>query len=251
MTNPRVLIVVPGTWWRDQPVWRIAYDLDRKPMQRLQSAFGIEPRLFEWPGGNTRGCRKQAAATLASQLREHCRRTEINLVGFSHGGNVAAMATQLACREIGRLITISTPVLKRYQPGPNVKTHIHLYNANDATQTRGGELLRLPYLALWAGPRGRLPAPLTSLLRLRLSPAKARMETSCGKTKPGTPSTLSCGKLGGTPNSLFKRNKRSKSQLPFSAFHRGHIPGRSRSRNCLLGNPQRAAWLNYAGDGFR
>ncbi len=146
MTTPRVLIVVPGTWWRDQPVWRMAYDLDRKPMQSLQSAFGMEPKVFEWPGGNTRRYRKQAAKTLADQLREHCRNTEINLVGFSHGGNVAAMATQLACLEIGRLITISTPVLKRYQPGPNVKTHIHLYNANDATQTRGGELLRIPYL---------------------------------------------------------------------------------------------------------
>jgi pimeloyl-ACP methyl ester carboxylesterase len=118
VTTARVLIVVPGTWWRDQPVWRIAYDFDRKPMQSLQAAFGIEPRLFEWPGGNTRRYREHAAATLAGKLREHCRDTEINLVGFSHGGNVAVLATQYLGREIDRLITISTPVLKRYQPGP-------------------------------------------------------------------------------------------------------------------------------------
>ena len=109
--------------------------------------FGLEPVLFEWSGGNTRSHRRQAAAELTTHLRQYCATTQINLVGFSHGGNVAALATQQYEGEIHRLVTVATPVLEHYQPGTRVKTHIHLYNANDPTQTRGGELFVSPISA--------------------------------------------------------------------------------------------------------
>jgi pimeloyl-ACP methyl ester carboxylesterase len=114
-------------------------------MQSLQSVFGIKPIFFQWSGSNTRRHRQQAAAALTTHLRQYCATTQINLVGFSHGGNVAALATQQYEGEIYHLVTIATPVLEHYQPGAFVKTHIHLYNPNDPTQTRGGELFRLPY----------------------------------------------------------------------------------------------------------
>ncbi|MEO8592431.1 MAG: alpha/beta hydrolase [Candidatus Solibacter sp.] len=147
-------IVVPGTDWHR---WKETYAPDARPMQHIARTFGARAVLFDrWVGGNTKAARRQAAAELAALLAEELAADsadagkKLNLVGFSHGGNVAALATRLlGGAVVENLVTIGTPVLAGYQPGA-VGNHIHVYNPHDTTQRWGGESVTLP----WAGSVG-------------------------------------------------------------------------------------------------
>ncbi len=114
-------------------------------MQRVATIFGgVEPQLFEWSGENSPRARLAAAEELANSLRGQ---SSIHLLGFSHGGNVAAeAAASLPEGAVETLVTIATPILqRRYRPSPALK-HVHLYSDGDLMQRGGGEWLQLPRL---------------------------------------------------------------------------------------------------------
>lgn len=111
-------------------------------MRRAASVFGeTEVEVFDWSGENCPRVRGGAAAKLADRIAG----SSVSLLGFSHGGNVAAAATALVPQgRVRALVTIATPVLsKRYRPVAGVN-HIHLYSDRDLLQRGGGEALRLP-----------------------------------------------------------------------------------------------------------
>ncbi len=149
-----VTIVVPGTDWRK---WKHTYASEARPMRSIATAFGRPPLLFEgWSGGNSREARTRAAAELVKFIKLHIQKARgVNLVGFSHGGNVAALATHsLAPLHMDTLVTIATPVLPDYQPAA-VARHIHIYNPHDVMQVWGGERFTLPGIGS-VGPAGRV-----------------------------------------------------------------------------------------------
>lgn len=140
-----MLVVVPGTGWRR---WPGMYRLDEGPMCNIAEAFGELPRLYEWNGKNWRGPRERAAEGLAEMIAGHewgaCER--LNLVGFSHGGNIAIGATRLLEGvAVENLVTVATPVLERYRPGTCVRHHVNVYNPKDSIQRWGGEAMWLPF----------------------------------------------------------------------------------------------------------
>jgi len=151
-------IVVPGTGWEK---WSSTYDLELPPMKKVARTFGAVPVLFtHWGGENSRAARQRAASELAEFIRlefQNHRKTtgdKLNIVGFSHGGNVAALATQFLAAQVDNLVTIATPVMPGYHPGA-VGNHIHIYNPHDTTQVWGGERFKLPGLGT-IGPAGRV-----------------------------------------------------------------------------------------------
>jgi pimeloyl-ACP methyl ester carboxylesterase len=99
---------------------------------------------------NSKPAREAAANALARAIDRYVEEgalssgPQINLVGFSHGGNVAVLATRiLPPGRILNLVTIATPVLRAYQPA-RVENHVHVYNPSDAIQARGGEAFFIP-----------------------------------------------------------------------------------------------------------
>jgi pimeloyl-ACP methyl ester carboxylesterase len=156
--NRLLTIVVPGTGWEK---WSSTYDLDARPMQNIARTFGTTPVLFaHWKGKNSRAARLRAASDLAAFIQRELQANRqrpgdrLNIVGFSHGGNVAALATRLLAAQVDNLVTIATPVVSGYLPGA-VGNHIHIYNPHDTTQVWGGESFTFPGLGT-IGPAGRV-----------------------------------------------------------------------------------------------
>jgi len=151
-------IVVPGTDWEK---WSSTYELESPPMMKLAGTFGATPVLFtQWSGENTRAARLRAASDLAAFIQQELQSQgktsggKLNIVGFSHGGNVAVLATKFLATQVDNLVTIATPVLPAYRPGP-IANHIHIYNPHDTTQVWGGERFTLPGLGS-IGPAKRV-----------------------------------------------------------------------------------------------
>ncbi len=132
-----MVIVVPGTGW---PKWSAMYAEGSVPMRFVEEAFGSKPVLFRWSGANRASERTAAAAALASFINAHPFRPgePLDLVGFSHGGNIAILATHNTHQEVDHLVTIATPVLKTCRPA-RVRRHIHVFNPNDPIQRWGGD----------------------------------------------------------------------------------------------------------------
>jgi hypothetical protein len=118
-------------------------------MQRVAETFGDEPLLFQWNGGSGKLDRQKASVDLAGLIG----RGALNVVGFSHGGNVALSAIRrLGAPQVQHLVTIGTPVLPDSPPcGVH---HIHVYNPIDLIQKWGGESVLLPLIGT-LGPAGR------------------------------------------------------------------------------------------------
>lgn len=141
-------VLVPGTEWER---WRELYHESSYPMRSVARSMGAAPVFFHWTGGNSRAARHAAAEDLVQFIEEGLSGSSpvdeplaVNLIGFSHGGNVAALATRKLRRaSVANLVTIGTPVLSRYQPSERVH-HIHIYNPADLIQVCGGESLVVP-----------------------------------------------------------------------------------------------------------
>ena len=63
-------------------------------------------------------------------------------MGYSHGGNVAALVTHMIERPVNNLVTLGTPVRSDYQPNMNnVIRHTNAYSNIDFVQSPlGGKL---------------------------------------------------------------------------------------------------------------
>ncbi|GIW60938.1 MAG: hypothetical protein KatS3mg087_2004 [Patescibacteria group bacterium] len=100
--------------------------------------------LMVWSGYNVDKARKEAAEKLAKQIYEtYTGKEPITLIGHSHGGNVAIMASNILKEkyniQVDILITIATPVCEDYQVKEgSVKLHINIYNPADLVQIEGG-----------------------------------------------------------------------------------------------------------------
>src|ERR1019366_8582608 len=95
-------------------------------------------RFFNWSGGNTDAARTQAAHDLASLLRNYHRdhpNDPIRVVCHSHGGNVALQSSHEDGVHIDELVTLGTPILPNYRPGPGVLDWTNISSTGDDVQT--------------------------------------------------------------------------------------------------------------------
>ena len=98
--------------------------------------------LFRWSGGNTNVARFIAACDLASYINQYefAEGEELNIVGYSHGGNIAFLASQFNLKhKINNLVAFGTPI-REYSP--NMGNIDELYNIgsySDWLQTHGGK----------------------------------------------------------------------------------------------------------------
>ena len=112
----------------------------------LEGVFGITPKILEWSGNvyvKDRAKAAQDVFNFACALRRLNPETELILIGYSHGGNVAIEAINKLSAETDypvesiTLITIATPIRPIYQLKTSVKLHLNAYNRLDFMQIFG------------------------------------------------------------------------------------------------------------------
>ncbi|MDX2082834.1 MAG: hypothetical protein SFV53_02465, partial [Rickettsiales bacterium] len=122
-------------------------DLDPEFRDEVEKTFGEKLIDFEWSGGNTKEARMDAAQKLYKIFKDYefAPGEKLNLVGFSHGGNVLKEFTSLyeGGKKIDNMILLGTP----NRPDYNMKfdpTDLSFYanrvsvsDVRDAVQPRG------------------------------------------------------------------------------------------------------------------
>src|SRR4026209_3010726 len=115
--DPDIVFIIHGsnahTWWRrlanrGYPWWRrwSLFSCEVRP------AFAgvCEIREFCWSGENTHEARIRAGADLAQTIEKEATRRKVHLVGHSHGGNVALVATNhLPPNRVESLMILANP----------------------------------------------------------------------------------------------------------------------------------------------
>jgi RHS repeat-associated protein len=95
-------------------------------------------RFYNWSGDNCDKERKTSGFELGRLIREYRKNhpnEPICVVGHSHGGNVALIASHVQGVRIDTLVTLGTPIMSVYQPGPGIRTWHNIYSINDRVQT--------------------------------------------------------------------------------------------------------------------
>jgi hypothetical protein len=134
-------ILIPGTDWQRHGGWSLNSALfgcaNTPPL-------GGPVRLLYWCGRNSDAARVQAARRLRRSVASHlfAPGEPLNVIGHSHGGNVALAASHLGLgRAIDLLITLNKPTRrgKAYVPGPNIRQFYNLSARRDGLQWFGSD----------------------------------------------------------------------------------------------------------------
>ena len=121
-------------------------DLDQKFRIDVEETFDEKLTEFEWSGGNTKEARSEAADNLNNIISLHQFKPgeKLNLVGFSHGGNIIKEFTQLyyGDKKIDNIALLGTPNRSDYYIDfsdivPNTMNKINIYDLRDGVQSRG------------------------------------------------------------------------------------------------------------------
>ena len=143
-----VFILIHGTWGADSS-WYMPQGDFFDVLENVVSAKNSSVVSFRWSGGCGHVARVKAAESLVKLIQSYDSSTIIYIIGHSHGGNVATLASQLLAQDeenkhvIHVLFTLGTPVMSNYFP--NMKTIHYLYNffsLEDLIQTVLGISLR-------------------------------------------------------------------------------------------------------------
>ncbi len=131
-------ILIHGTFTADAPYKGWA-NPNNASNENIRTQLGGPLEAFLWSGENDSVARTTAATVLRDKIVAlHNEGKRANLIGHSHGGNVAMQAISLLPEhvKINQLITLATPILDNYVLSwENVvaKTdfHLHIYGAKD------------------------------------------------------------------------------------------------------------------------
>jgi RHS repeat-associated protein len=126
----------------------------------VASTFGEKKVvLLNWSGANNDAARQEAAATLVKYINSYQFQAgeQLNVVGYSHGGNVALSgSSQDLNKKIDNLVTIGTPIRSDYRANfSNIGNLYNAYSPYDQVQIRGGNQYHIPGLGE-VGPAGRI-----------------------------------------------------------------------------------------------
>jgi len=133
-------VVVPGTNYNKDD-WSEG-GAASEFLSNVGETFGEPPIIFDWSGNNNKRAREAAANDLANQINNHDfnEGEQLNIVGHSHGGNIAIDASNNINKSINTLVTLATPVrVVGYNPSRNnIGKHINAYSWLDPVQKSGG-----------------------------------------------------------------------------------------------------------------
>ena len=152
-------IVVPGTSW-DWDTPKTMCTPSNTPIAFIDAVgktFNETPTFLSWSGKDDTPTRTDAAKDLAGIVNNHDFKDgeQLNIVGYSHGGNVAIQASNMNLdHKVDTLVTIGTPARSDYQPNEDaIGTHINAYSSFDFVQGFLGGNIGIYYPEV--GPAGR------------------------------------------------------------------------------------------------
>jgi len=138
-----LLALLPGTW----STRNSGDSIDSDFISEVQRSFHETRTTYiahdknGWSGGDNSRARADAAKSIADYINSYkfAPGEELNLVGHSHGGNVAILASQMIDHKIDNLVTYNTPVLDAYKPNMDkIAKHTQVFTRNDGVQYFGG-----------------------------------------------------------------------------------------------------------------
>lgn len=154
-------IIIPGTWYNSSG-WN-----NSKNTLQLQSwasnQFGETPVLInnkgDWSGGDNNWARSGASYNISNLINDHkfTDGEKLNIIGHSHGGNIAFEVSNEIDRKIDNLVTLATPITNDYKPNiDNIGNFVNAYSKLDLVQVNGGAQFTHSGLigSLLAGPIG-------------------------------------------------------------------------------------------------
>ncbi|MBI2627393.1 alpha/beta fold hydrolase [Candidatus Nomurabacteria bacterium] len=136
-------VVVPGTYY-NKKAWSTNGNA-KDFISAVGKTFGESPTILNWSGRDNIWARKDAANSLTNMIKDHdfVKGEKLNIVGHSHGGNIAILASQMVNRKIDNLVTLGTPARSDYQPNYDmIGNHVNVYNASDGVQQIGGSQIK-------------------------------------------------------------------------------------------------------------
>lgn len=140
--NNPLYILIHGTW-SPEATWPMPGGdfFDELTKSTAKSNATIIP--YNWSGKLSDASRLQAARGLALIIQSYPVNTPIYLIGHSHGGNVALLASQILGKDrynkhaIHTLYTLGTPInMEKYFPDMDVITNVYnFYSRADMVQS--------------------------------------------------------------------------------------------------------------------
>jgi len=148
-------IVVPGTS-NNHKDWE-----NSKFVQQVSKTFGEQAIVLDNNGmGNSKEARAAAAKQLESLVNGYnfASGEKLNIVTHSHGGNVAAEATQEGLdHKVDHLVTLGLPVRGDYSfKESNIGQHLNVFSNHDDVQRLGGPMI--PIQTPFGTVPGEIPA---------------------------------------------------------------------------------------------
>ncbi|PJE64160.1 MAG: hypothetical protein COU90_04795 [Candidatus Ryanbacteria bacterium CG10_big_fil_rev_8_21_14_0_10_43_42] len=136
-------VVVPGTGYSEKD-WSDDGSAGNF-INSVGETFGETPVVINnkdfWSGGDNPGARERAANHVVNLINNHdfAEGEQLNIVGHSHGGNIANLVSQMTERRIDTLVTLGTPTSGDYQPNyDRIGQHVNAYSNKDFVQKFGG-----------------------------------------------------------------------------------------------------------------
>ncbi len=130
-----VFIVIHGTWSSETEWYMPGGDFfDALEITAHKQNATVVP--FHWSGAITHQAREKAAINLAKLIETYDQATDITVIGHSHGGNVAILAShQLKKNKIFCLYTLGTPINPIWYPNMNMIEYCYnLFSFEDLIQ---------------------------------------------------------------------------------------------------------------------
>lgn len=144
-----IVILIPGTFSKNSSWYKPGgkfYDYLKKSSEQNNKKL----IHFEWSTDNTHKARKQGGIELANLMAHSKPEDKFTLIGYSHGGNVAIIASQelknLGFKnKIESLFTVATPIdCNKYNPDMDaIECIYNLFSFGDKIQNIGGFFARV------------------------------------------------------------------------------------------------------------
>ncbi|MBI4049508.1 MAG: hypothetical protein HY395_01675 [Candidatus Doudnabacteria bacterium] len=146
-------MIIPGTWhkgiFRGRDDWSSS-DEAKNFVSAVSQTFNETRQTFVaddpkvWSGADNHRARVKAANNLANYINSYsfAEGEQLNIVGFSHGGSIGFMLSNMVNRKIDNLVSMATPI-GAYQPNfDNIGKLVNVYSNDDIVQRWAGSQVK-------------------------------------------------------------------------------------------------------------
>ncbi len=135
-----IYIIIHGTWAQNATWHKPGGDFFEQ-LNKVAAGFGGYVQFLIWPGKNSHEAREKGAQQLISLMETFDAQNRFFIIGHSHGGNVAILASQILQKtkskySIYKLFSLATPVnTTHYTPDMSKITYLyHFISYTDMIQ---------------------------------------------------------------------------------------------------------------------